>query len=397
LSALVGALILPGGAASANHEATLKIQVGAYLNSAPAETMRFYPGELNVHQGDTLNFYGEFHTATMIPSSYATPAEWKAAKATNPGDEWHGIVDNPDNVAIPWKLLGDNLFSPRADCGSAEDPCEYTGSTELDSGLLLSYLQFTDPDQPPANPGFSVTIDAAAGTSFWVVCRIHPNMTMKVNVVDDAAASHSQEEIDAAKAASIDTDDSAAGALHEQLQTMKESTRLPNGKREWKAYAGYDTANFALFDLYPSRLKLRKGDKVRYEFAQLYHESHTATHPTSHVLENPFEAPLCDPNGDDESGGETLANFNGPFPSCSEGQAFELALPAANFTESGDGVVTGLSDLENSGVGGQLGGSPGRGMDPYVLSFTKPSKKLYRFVCYIHPDMRNAVKVKKVR
>ena len=117
----LAAVVLPGSPAVANHDATLTIPVGQYLDSEggpPAESMRFFPDEVTVHRGDTLKFMGDFHTATLLPTSVDDVGSWVADNAAGPDDPYAFIKSNPDNSDFPLKLLGDNPFMPRMDCGS---------------------------------------------------------------------------------------------------------------------------------------------------------------------------------------------------------------------------------------------------------------------------------------
>ncbi len=393
---VMASMFVPSQSASANHNATLEIQVGAFLEGAPAESMKFFPDDLTVHKGDTLKFVGEFHTATMLPTSVTDLDAWVADNATDLGDPYHLIQNNPDNTPLPWKLAGDDPFFPRADCGSPDNPCSYDGGSVQDSGLLFNYATFPDPQGPPVFTGFNVTVDANPGDVFWVFCRVHPHMAMMVTVAGPQDDSTSQEDIDAAAADTIEEDSAAASALHSSLLNMRESRPGPRGSRVWQAYAGFDTEDFSLFGMYPRRLKIRKGDRVEWHFDELDHETHTVTHPVRKALRVVNSEPiLCDPNGDDESGGETPADFSEGFPpACPEGSAMEVIISTRFALESGDGVVRGQRDFENSGVGGVLGGSPARGFASYRLRFAKPARKAYRYLCMIHPFMRGRVKVR---
>ncbi len=65
--ALVAAMVLP--ATTAGAQTTYDVSVGQFLEGAPAESMRFLPYDIDVHQGDTLHFASlSFHTATLLPA-----------------------------------------------------------------------------------------------------------------------------------------------------------------------------------------------------------------------------------------------------------------------------------------------------------------------------------------
>lgn len=386
----LAATLGPATTASANHGAALSVEVGHFFSEPgdpPAETMAFLPEDITVHKGDTIKFFGEFHTATVLPTSVSDVDAWFAEEATAPDDPYAAIKLNPDNTTYPLKLFGDNPFYPRTDCGASDDPCTYIGDEVVDSGLLLSYFDFSGgPTVPPPNNGWSVTVDANPGDVFWVVCRLHPHMRMRIAVVNPNEDSTDQTEIDTAAQASITEDRRAASELHESLLATH-SKRKVGGKNVWRAYGGFDTDRLALYDFYPRRVTLRKGDKVQWRFSALNHEVHTVTLSGKKAIKlaNVSQPLLCDPNGDGESGGETDAGFP---PACDPG-VHEALLGARMIEAEGDGIVKSGKDLENSGIRGPLTGN----VDPYVVKFVKGGSK-YVYLCLIHPFMKATVKVR---
>jgi plastocyanin len=384
----MAAVLVPSSSAVANHDATLTVQVGQYLGDLPAESMRFFPDEMTVHKGDTLKFMGEFHTATLLPTSVEDVEAWAAENASGPEDPYAFIKNNPDNAQFPLKLLGDNPFAPPNDCGSASEPCTYSGDSVLDSGVLFAYADPpADENSPPTPTGFSVTVDANPGDVFWVICRIHPNMVMKVTVAANNVTTTTQEDIDEYTEETVDQDSAEAATLHESLSTTQAS-HMEGGKRVWEAYSGYDTEDFSLLAMYPQRLNVRKGDKVEWQF-NLHHEAHTVTFSGKKARRLAFGgfAEVCDPNGDDETGGETpVTSFP---PMCSEG-VHESLVGGRMVGQVGDGIVRGARDLENSGVRGM-----GLSTDPYMLEFAKrTTRKGLMYLCTIHPFMKGRVRVR---
>ena len=135
--------------------ATLTIPVGRFFDTVPGESMRFFPDEVTVHKGDTLKFMGEFHTATLLPTSVDDVAAWAEDNASSPEDPYAFLKSNPDLSTFPLKILGDNPFAPRADCGSTDEPCAYTGDAVVDSGVLFTYADPPpDENSPPTPTGF---------------------------------------------------------------------------------------------------------------------------------------------------------------------------------------------------------------------------------------------------
>jgi plastocyanin len=385
----LAAVVLPGSPAAANHGATLTIPVGQYLDAdggPPAESMRFFPDEVTVHRGDTLKFVGEFHTATFLPSDVTDADAWVAEEASSPDDPYAFLKSNPDHAQFPLKLLGDNPFMPRTDCGSVDNPCEYDGSSVVDSGALLSYIEFSETG-PPTVHGFSVTVEAAPGESIWVVCRMHPGMRMKINVVQNNVDTTTQETVDTYTANTVAADRAEASLLHENLSTTHAS-HMDGGTKVWEAYGGYDTENFSLLAMYPRKLKIKKGQRVEWQFP-LHHEAHTVTLSGKKAKKLAFSAfaEVCDPNGDDEAGGEVpVTSFP---PTCSAG-VHESLVGGRLISPTGDGVVRGVRDLESSGAR-----TMGLSLDPYNVKFAKrTTRKGLMYLCAIHPFMRGRVSVR---
>jgi plastocyanin len=388
----IAAFALPVAGASAASNVTLNVKVGAYLfdertgEGPPGESMRFFPADMSVHKGDTLVFSGDFHTATFMPTSATDPDAWIAENATTPDDPWSFLKSNPDNQAFPLKLMGDNPIFPPNACGAADDPCSYGGNDVLDSGLLFDYMDFSQ--TPPTNPGFSVTVDANPGDTFWIYCRVHPKMRMRVAVVNQNEAATTQAQIDEYTQTTVTEDRRAATELDESLSATHES-HMVDGKKVWTAYAGYDSDDFSLFSMYPRKLNVRRGQSVEWRFSTLNFEVHTVTLSGKKAfnLANKSQPILCDPNGDSESGGETETGFP---PQCPEGAVHEAALGAKMLNPSGNGVVKGKKDLENSGVRGA--GTPTK--DPYKLKMAFAKGSSLKYICLIHPDMTGVVTVK---
>jgi len=392
-ASLVAAMLIPSTTASANHNANLDIQAGEYLfetKVASGESMRFFPADLTVHKGDTLTFRGDFHTALFLPTSATDADAWIAENATAPDDPYSFIKGNPDNQTYPLKLWGDNPFTP-APCGSEDAPCAYGGDEVIDSGLLFNYYDFSGgPDVPPVNNGFTVTVDANPGDVFWVICGVHPKMRMRVVVVGPNEDSTTQESIDTYTTTTVNEDRRAATELHESMSSSHPS-QMVDGKKVWTAFAGYDAEDFSLFGMYPKKINVKRGQSVEWRFASLNFEVHTATlaNKKARRLGHRGQPILCDPNGDGESGGETMPPPEAFPPQCSEGAA-EQVLAAQMLSVVGDGTFKNVKDLENSGVRGAM--TPTR--DPYVLKIGARSGSTYTYLCAIHPFMIGKIRVK---
>jgi plastocyanin len=368
---VLGLLAVPGTVRAGQQ--TLSIRAGAAIrNGAPAEGVRFYSPELNVHTGDTLTFENRgFHTATLLPGDVTDVDAWIQENQGGLDAPFAVLQPDPDDTDLdkgaspekPAMKFNNNVGFPiPPDCGGEEQPpCDFQGDTLLSSGVLT----FTE---------WSSTINSSPGNSYWVLCLIHPNMRLKVNVVDDTATATTQDEIDSYRKTQLAEDAAAALAKHNQL---KNKHVKKNGA--WQAWAGYDGEGYALIAMYPKRLEIRKGAKVQWNF-NLIHEIHTVTFPKKKALKifnNDF-LPWCDPDGDAGAGPDTPPELEGP-PFCNDPTQLELDISSKTVFPYGDGSFGG-SDFETSGIRG-----PVVGTDPYTLKFTKKSgPRGFKYMCMIH-------------
>ena len=375
---LAAALVGTTGTAKAQEE--LSVLNGFPLfeaaQGAPADGMRFYAPELNVHPDTQINFqWAGFHTATLLPGGVDAEA-WVAENASEFGDPFFVALEDPDDTGLdpgssaakPAVKFNNSVALPSdPTCGVAPaNPCSYDGSAIVSSGLPLA----EDAE------AFSVTVDATPGTEFWVICLLHPNMRLKINVVAPGENATLQAEIDAFAGATTAQDAAGAAALHQKLQ----KPRKRNGV--WQAFGGADGDGFALLGMYPRKLTIRKGDRVRWRFDRLPFEIHTVTFPRNKALEiiqGDF-VPACDPDGDTGPGPDTPPELEGP-PFCNDPSQLEIELQPRSMHQYGNGKITGAGDFESSGVRGEFGFNE----DPYTLRFKKTSnKKGFKYICMIH-------------
>ena len=377
-----------GPAASAGH-AAIEIQVGAVLNGAPAESMRFHaPDTISVHVGDriTFNFQG-FHTATMLPAGIGAD-DWLADN-THAG-AGHGFAQaDPDDGSGEYKDNFPAIVTPSdPSCGHGDQtPCNFTGDDLMNSGA-------------PNEPGdkFTAIVNAPAGSTFWVVCLVHHNMRMRVKVVDDPASATPQSTIDAAKNAQIARDTDWARATHAKFSNRRTSHRTASGRRVWDAWVGVDSRYVSLYDFYPHNLKIDKGDTVRWRFDHLVMEDHTVSMPVPQIFNNlHFDDYMCDPDGDQGTAQDTDATFTDQGePQCPEGSELEVDISHDFWGGTGNGTFKGGRDVEHSGIRGSQGRSltpPAAGEDSFDVKFTESTgKKSITYICFLHP-MEGSIKV----
>lgn len=377
---------LPNTASAAAQ--TLNITVGgdAQVSGVVFEGMRFLvPGTLKVHKGDILTFgFAGFHTATLLPAGVGA-TDWRQDNATGVGGPtatYSPIVLDQDDATTPPTFMFNNnvLFPTDPTCGTATSPCAYDGKSVLNSGL------------PLAADSFSATINANPGDSFWVVCLIHGMMQMRVQVVPDTDATTTQDAINTYASTEIAAEHEQAAALIPRLN-QPSSHKTSSGATVWDAFAGFDGDGWGLNGMFPKRLVVLKGDKVRWHFAQLTGNIHTVTFPKSAAAayaDTDFSGQNVKCEG--ANGGPDTAPDAAPPVFCSAGpQAFEAEIRGAAVVRMGTAKYDGTG-YHSSGVEGADAGQ----VAPYTLKFTKRSGKIgFKYACAVHGSMMHGKVVVK--
>ncbi len=385
LLALVAAIVLPATGAGA--ATTYDVSVGQFLQEAPAESMRFLPYDIDVHQGDTLHFdSGSFHTATMLPVGQGV-VEWFNANATyGTTQPWAPVALDPDDGAGAYKF-GNSVLNPSStSCGGAGQPaCSYDGTGVLNSGTPAFFGETMD---------FSATVNAAPGSSFWVVCIWHgSSMRMRVDVVAASEPATTLAQADAQSAAAIAQDTDSAAALDTKFSHRQTSHIRPNGTRVWDAWAGVSTRHVELFGFYPRTLHIGRGDTVQWHFDSLTFEDHTVTLPLDKGGKIATTLGfVCDSDGDAGPGPDNPQDLQMP-PFCNNPAQLEIEFSNKFIPKLGDGTFTGR-DLESSGVRGSNSALL-EGDANYRLRFDASSSgEGFKYICMIHTFMRGRVVVR---
>lgn len=383
LLALVLTSALLTGPMSAQAQSVLEVQVGGFLGQsrAPADGMRFYGGNLKVHDGATVEFILRgFHTATLMPANVDGDL-WAAQNAGGIDKPFSLASSDPDDSA--YKFNNQSIFPSDPTCGASDNPCSYDGSAVVNSGAFVD------------SPRFSVTIDGSPGDVIHVICLIHPSMRMRIDVVAGGDPETTQEQIDARRVRQRARDSESAAALHNKLSKRQSKHVDKNGKTVWDAFAGYDADGFSLLANYPHKLKIRKGQRVRWHASGLMYEDHNVTFPFDKgrdIARNEGGQPVCDPDGDAGPGPDNPPDMPDP-PFCNDPSQFEFDI-SARFAERRGDRRHRLNDFDSAGIFGNLN----VGRDPYTLRFTRPTSSAgLRYLCMIHGSFMDGRVVVKPR
>ena len=368
------ALVLaPGtGAQAAGTALTINVGSGATVHGVVLEGMRFgAPDTISVHRGDILTFNFEgFHTATLAPAGIGAD-DWRLDH-TGPGGDYALLQSDADDPQPAFEFNKRVLFPSAQGCGTTSAPCNYNGNSVVNSGAPIS------------SQTFSVTVDANPGSTFWVLCLVHEMMQMRVRVVPNGSATTTQAQINGTESAVNAQQREEAAAVINRLQKPTRH-KIAGGHFVWDAYSGYDGSGWGLNAMFPTTLRIRKGDTVRWHFAQLLGNVHTVTFPrsTAIALSNKDFAGqnvVCEgPSGD------TAADAPPPAFCSSGPQNAEFVIRSIGVLPQGGHKYFGTkTGLRSSGVRGP----DGLTTRPYDLRFMRVSpKKGFRYACAVHGAM----------
>ncbi|MDQ3985180.1 MAG: hypothetical protein M3280_01600 [Actinomycetota bacterium] len=381
--------------ATAGETTTYEVVVGKYLvpDASWATSTRFFPSTIKVHQNDLLHFTSELpETATLLPAGQL-PGTWVKANWKGIGKPWSSFVADPNDGATA-RRINMRSIAPSHFCGwPGQDPCSFDASGDAVDGVMSSGLSLATSGGGDTfvnrELDFTVRVTAPAGTTFYVLSLSHPKMRMKVEVVAEEVVASDQAAIDATSATQTTTDLNLAKSLNKEYSARREYT-LVRGAKVWKAWAGVDTPKVSLLRMYPLKLVINKGEKVKFNFSQLVSQAHTVTFPLSKALEIAAGSPRpsCEEDGVDSP--PTLDTY----PFCDDPAQLEFEIPAAIGKKAGDGVYLGGTDFESSGV---RGGGFATNKKAHVIKFAARSN-VNGFVwgCMVHDiggDLLESAKV----
>ncbi|MGZ4438113.1 MAG: hypothetical protein ACXVW6_10755 [Nocardioidaceae bacterium] len=368
------ALVSPvsSSAAAAPGSTDYKIFVGHDIAAGnrhrPADAMSFLPGRISVHQGDTLTFTGDFHTATALPVG-THPQAWIRDNARRLGQRYFFLARDDEPGVFQ--------FNPRVVYPRGCDPtgCAFDGSKLVNSGLLGAVAPST----------VKLSVGVPAGHSFWVVCLLHPQMRLHVRVVGSGTAVQTQSQIDARVQHRLSRLTARATRLWDRLQTQHSHT-TGSGRHVVDAFAGFDAPGLELFGMFPRVLHVSRGSTVMWHFDQLRYEPHSVVFPvrTADMIAT-GPPPQCEK---DSGSGDVPATQQFTCPAGSHGPV-EIELDPRLLQGGGSSAVTSPTGYHNSGA---RGGFDIPDSQPYLLRFPVASPRHgFRYACGVHGSMMTGV------
>jgi plastocyanin len=338
----------------------------------------FFPGNLSVHQGQTIRLaVAGFHSVTLLPRSMTPSAGLRTL-----GLLQRDADDTARNVnGTIHTLLNLRAGSPMpGGCGGASTPCSFNGTAPVSTGLPLG---------GPVAP-LDVTINAPLGT-YHYICLVHPSMTGTLNVV-----SHSRAATTATQAAHRSKQQIAADlaeAWKAYAAANVHHLRVNHGVRTWIMSAGTGTpdGHVAINEMLPKNQRIRPGDHVRW-ISPSVNEIHTVTFPSE---QHSDMLPLCEAGSVDTPAFPTVFPPTGP-------QDFSCGGPPVEFENGpGNGIhhVTSPTTVADSGVIASDAATDGVGLPDsafhvgWTATFGGAAVGTYTYLCQVHQGMTGTIVV----
>jgi hypothetical protein len=377
LSALVALGVLGGlfvpGAARAQTTYQVKVGQGFFYKGVQGFSTRIYPSHMRVHRGDTIVFSNG--GAGLVPNG-AYPQQWLGEHWATVGQDWFYFLSDPDDGPNALKF-NERVFAP-GNCGAADNPCQWSGRED---DVMV-------PEQTE-DMTMHVQVTAPAGSTLWAASGPFPAVgsNLKVEVVDDAEAASTQAELDQRAEQLRRKDFEDALALDARLESRRTWHTTKSGNRVYDVFVGGVGGPIELFDSYPKEITVPRGARVQYHFMGEV-EPHTATFGGSRAREV-FQTgifPWCDPDGDEGAQADNPAEFGDQGPTCPEGSVMEFDVSNRFVHETGNGIVSGPEDYENSGLKVPLYPDETFGdANPWTVRFSESSNgKGFKYICLLH-------------
>ncbi len=216
----------------------------------------FFTRSLKVHHGDTVDFHFALSDHLIQVASNEAAARQQLPLFTP--DETTAVERNALGSGGPKIVLGPAvflLFGGGPACGqTAATPCVFNGSAPSDPGFAGS------------SPDWFVQINAAPG-SYTYFCHLHPGMRGTLNVVRGNRDIQSQSQIDRLSAVQFRRAQREAVALYDEANQV-EAEQHDSGPTVYNVHVGVTSRDrhIAIHDMLPSKLSLKPGDIVRYQW-----------------------------------------------------------------------------------------------------------------------------------
>lgn len=365
-----------GGDDGGGEAQTFTVQVDARADDLPLELLTYFPRELQVHPGDTVEFAfadnGVPHTAS---GGRALNELFDLIEST--GFDLQGDAPPPPEVdeafsAIPFVFPDDptaplNQGAAQA-CVAEAEPLPVEEPCEIQEGRFSGVQQLWSTGFVPPGETFTMEIasDAAAG-DYTFMCLVHgPAMTMELSVVDADTEVPSAEEVEEATATELEEAFETLRPMAEEIRASTDPTAAPAGG------ISEDLPYESIVSVFPDNLEIAAGEAVTWQIAGPHTVSFGAPESARPIIMVAADGTV-QINGE----GAAPAGWAGP-PPPPDGPPDPSAPPPVVDA----GSYSGEGYHNSSLLFGPLG---------YRLTFDTPGT--YEYICVVHPDMEGTVTV----
>jgi plastocyanin len=335
---------------------------------------------LTIRDGDVLHFLWTPGASLDSAHTVTFPHEGETLAAAQ--DKYSPL--QPDVDDGPGKFIGNPLtFTPTSrDCGTADNPCSYDGSHNLNSGFLTNHNQ----DGKASEFFVRVELDLnSTGTStVHFFCALHRGMVGQARVLgSDYDTSTTNEGKMAADALAQYTKDTAAGIAAETAANQTAVATNSDGSKTVTMTAGTAAPNVEVMEMLPNNVSIKAGDKVTW--VDKGFDIHTVTFPNGAGSNSvdPFQPPVCEGTGTTD----TPATGGPPTFGCTSPDKVEMPIELG---PKGPTAIASTSTVASSGVLlSSLAGAP----LPDRFTFSFPNAGTFAYQCRVHDNMIGTIAV----
>jgi plastocyanin len=338
------------------------------------------PPNLKIQDGDVLHFLWNPDASLDSAHTVTFPAgeETLAAAQT----KYEPLIPDADDGA--GKFMGNPLtFNPTStDCGTADNPCEYDGSHNLNSGFLTNHNGTANPSEFYVKVFFDMGSGQSATVNFF--CALHRGMVGQVKVFGGETNTTTEEKM-AANALAQYTTETAAGIAAETAANQTAVSTNSDGSKTVTMTAGTAAPHVEVMEMLPNNVSIKAGDKVTW--VDKGFDIHTVTFPKGSGSDSadPFQSPVCEGTGTTDT---PAPSPGGPPPfGCDSPQAVELPI---DLGPKGPTAIASTSTVASSGI--ILSAAAGAPLpDRYTFSF--PNAGTFAYMCRVHDNMTGTIAV----
>jgi plastocyanin len=275
-------------------------------------------------------------------------------------------------------------FNPSStDCGAADNPCEYDGSHNVNSGFLTNHNGTVNPSEFSVKVFLDLGSESRATVKFF--CALHRGMVGQVRVVgSEFDTSTTTEAQMAADSTAQYTTETAAGIAAETAANQTGVTTSSDGSKTVTMTAGTAAPHVEVMEMLPNNVAIKPGDKVTW--VDKGFDIHTVTFPRGSGSESvdPFQPPVCETEGTTDT---PAPNPGGPPPfGCGNAQ---VEAPI-DLGPKGPTAIASTTTVASSGI---ILSAAAQSPLPDRYTFSFPNAGTFAYMCRVHDNMTGTISV----